>query len=561
MRSAVKTLFFLSIILFASAFLRLHDLGKVPNGLTVDEADMAYNAYSILKTGKDVYNRPLPLFFQSLDDYKPAIPIYLTIPAIHFFGLNEFSARLAPALLGSLTPVLAFFLLRIIYKNTIKPAVIGAVIFTFAPWNIAISRATFIYVELIFLYLIFLIAFFLSITKNKYWILVAAFILSLTLYTYYAALIYLPFIFLSLGFLFRKEISKVRTIVPIAAVIFLIASLPAIAHYLNPIAKTRFNAISIFTPDIALPLSLEEIQGDKEAKMPFPQLIHNRRVVYVSSFLENYFDYYNFDYLFTNAKNIRYFYVNWTGLFYFIEAPFFLFGFYKLITRRNKIDLLLVALFLVGPVPAAITLGSPFPHRGILLILAIQLIIIVGIYESFEKIPEKLKSTSCLIATALFLLSVNFYAHQYFSHSKYEFSTEDDNGAWFSTVRQAIPTVNKYKNDYDKVVFTWSRNKLVPSVYFLFDNQFNPKILQEKSKKWTNEPPSFRQIYDKIENIEFRPIDWQTDQKLTNTLFVGYPGEFKDGNIKVVDRVYLPNGKLQFILVESSSQLPLQSPR
>src|SRR5579872_4171387 len=117
-----KTAVFIFVILVASLFLRLRYLGQIPNGLTVDEADMAYNAYSVLKTGKDVYNRPYPLFFQSLDDYKPAIPIYLTIPAIYLFGLNDFSARLAPAILGALTPILAFFLLKLIYKNSNKPA-------------------------------------------------------------------------------------------------------------------------------------------------------------------------------------------------------------------------------------------------------------------------------------------------------------------------------------------------------------------------------------------------------------------------------------------------------
>jgi hypothetical protein len=65
-----KALIILSFVLFVSTALRVYNLGEVPNGLTVDEADMDYNAYSILKTGKDVYGRKLPLFFQSLDDYK-----------------------------------------------------------------------------------------------------------------------------------------------------------------------------------------------------------------------------------------------------------------------------------------------------------------------------------------------------------------------------------------------------------------------------------------------------------------------------------------------------------
>ena len=59
-----KELFFLIAIFLLSLSIRLSKLSNVPNGLTVDEADMGYNAYSILKTGADVYGRKLPLFFQ-----------------------------------------------------------------------------------------------------------------------------------------------------------------------------------------------------------------------------------------------------------------------------------------------------------------------------------------------------------------------------------------------------------------------------------------------------------------------------------------------------------------
>lgn len=46
------------IFIFAiviGAFFRFHQLGKTPVGFYVDEASMGYNAFSILKTGKDEY--------------------------------------------------------------------------------------------------------------------------------------------------------------------------------------------------------------------------------------------------------------------------------------------------------------------------------------------------------------------------------------------------------------------------------------------------------------------------------------------------------------------------
>lgn len=93
-------------VLIAGAILRFYLLGQVPNGITTDEADVGYNAYSIIKTGKDVYGRNYPLFFQSFDDYKRGLLIYLQIPFVYLFGLTEFSIRLLPAILGTTIPLL-----------------------------------------------------------------------------------------------------------------------------------------------------------------------------------------------------------------------------------------------------------------------------------------------------------------------------------------------------------------------------------------------------------------------------------------------------------------------
>src|SRR3990172_5419713 len=105
-----KQLLFLAAVTLISIVIRFYQLGNIPNGLATDEADIGYNAYSIIRTGADVYGRKFPLFFQSLDDYKPGLIFYLSIPAVSAFGLTDFSIRLAPALFGIITPTLIFIL-------------------------------------------------------------------------------------------------------------------------------------------------------------------------------------------------------------------------------------------------------------------------------------------------------------------------------------------------------------------------------------------------------------------------------------------------------------------
>lgn len=540
------SILFLAIIFITSLSLRLYELGKVPNGLTTDEADMGYNAYSLIRTGEDVYGRKFPLFFQSLDDYKPGIPIYSLIPAIKLFGLSEYSIRLVPALIASFTPLLMFFLLKLLYPKPAKIAPIAATLMVFAPWNIAISRATFQYIEMIFFYLIFFVVFLLAVKKNPKFLPMSFLLLGLTLYVYYAAVIYLPFICLILFYLYKHELFKNLRLFIISAFILMLVSAPAIAHYKSLQSKSRFNVVSAFNPEVILPFSIAEMQQDKQEKTLFPSIIHNRRLVYANTVIANYFDYFNFDYLFTNSKTIRYFAVNGIGLFYLLELPFFLYGFYLMVTRRSREDKLILGLLLIGPVPAMITLGTPFPHRALLFIMSVQVISAIGVASTYKY----LRRFSYLFV-GLYMVSIYFFLHQYYVHSPKEFITETDNRAWFSTVRDAIPQVNALAPNYQKVVFTTLISRLTPPVYFLFYNRVDPTIIQNKALLWTNEPPSYRQIYYQIENIEFRSIDWQTDQNLKNTLFIGYPSEFPKNIENVVYKTYLPAGEVQFLFVSN----------
>lgn len=552
MNPKIRSITFLTLVLLISLLVRVYQLGLVPNGLTVDEADMGYSAYSILTTGKDIYGRSYPLFFQSLDDYKAGFGIYAALPSVGLFGLNDSSIRLVPAILGSLIPVLIFFLVKHLYPKSRYLAFLSAILTCFAPWNIAISRANLPYIELIFFYLLFLITFFYSLNKHKFRPL-SFMILGFTLYVYYAAVVYLPLILVIIFLIYRKDLFSSFKVTAISILLLTVVSGPAILHYFNSTSRTRLNAISVLTPDVTLPLSIAEIEDDQKSGYPLASIIHNRRYVYANAMLNNYFDYFNLDYLFVNSHNIRYFYVNYVGLFYLIELPFFFFGLWGILKKRDKSDLLILSLLIISPIPAIITLGSPFVHRGILLLLAIQLISSIGVVSFFELVKVK-KSRYRLHFMGMFgviyALNVFFFLHQYFIHSPSEFTSENDNGAWFSTVRDVIPKVNELKNHYDKVVFTWAQPKLVPGVYYLFYNKVDPKILQKKAALWTNEPPSYRQIYNEIENVEFRPIYWDTDKQLKNTLFVGYPKEFPQ-DFKVIDKTYLPNGGTHFIFVET----------
>src|SRR3989344_2913637 len=76
-------------IILTAAILRLWNLNNNPPSLTPDEAALGYNAYSILKTGRDEYGQFMPIIFKSFGDYIPGLHVHLTVPFVAVFGLNE----------------------------------------------------------------------------------------------------------------------------------------------------------------------------------------------------------------------------------------------------------------------------------------------------------------------------------------------------------------------------------------------------------------------------------------------------------------------------------------
>src|SRR3989344_5968134 len=96
------------LILLAALSVRLVYLDVRPKGFSWDEAALGYNAYSLLKTGRDEYGSVLPGILKSFGDYKPGLYAYLTVPAVATLGLNELATRLPAAIAGGLLVVAGY---------------------------------------------------------------------------------------------------------------------------------------------------------------------------------------------------------------------------------------------------------------------------------------------------------------------------------------------------------------------------------------------------------------------------------------------------------------------
>ena len=110
-----RVFIYLVLIVLLSSVFRLYQLGKTPNALEWDEVALGYDAYSILKTGRDQFGKFMPVTFRSLDDYKPPIYEYATVPSVAIFGLTPFAVRLPSALSGIGMVFVLFFFSKLIF--------------------------------------------------------------------------------------------------------------------------------------------------------------------------------------------------------------------------------------------------------------------------------------------------------------------------------------------------------------------------------------------------------------------------------------------------------------
>ena len=139
-RERINLVFGLVLVLttLLVVFFRFYRLGSVPQGLTKDESYYGYDAYSILKTGRDIWDRHLPLYFKSTGEYKMNLT-YLMVPGVKLFGLSEMTVRLPSAIFGLLTLFILFLTLQKFFSNRPLSLALTAA-YAFSPLSFGMSR-------------------------------------------------------------------------------------------------------------------------------------------------------------------------------------------------------------------------------------------------------------------------------------------------------------------------------------------------------------------------------------------------------------------------------------
>ncbi len=533
----------LGVILVVAIIFRFWQLGAVPASPDWDEAALGYNAYSILHTGRDEYGAFLPVVMRSFDDYKPALYSYISIPSVALFGLNVWAVRLPSAVFGVLTVLAVYFIAKELFKKE-SVSLLSSFLLAISPWHIQFSRLAFeSNVGLAFN--VFGALFFLKGLKRP-WVLflsIASFVASA--YVYQSEKVFSPLILLALAIIFKKELFKLpKKYIYSAVLLGFILSLPMLWYIVsNKNALERAQGVSVFADQSSLKQDAARLLTDRQNHDYLGLVLDNRRFVFAKEVVANYISHFDFNWLFITGDLSRHHAPN-MGLVYIWELPFILAGIYFLLFGEydKKTKWTIFSWYLLAPVAASVTTGVPHAVRALNLLPTYQIFSAIGIISLFTLIKNKkfLFKTGLVIIILCAVLNISYYADQYFVQTNYYTAID-----WQYGYQEAVPTVKAILPKYKKVIVSNQPYMDQSYMFFLFYLQYPPREYQIDSAMASG---GFRENHQ-FGKFEFRTINWNTEKKSSDILYVGRASDFPP-NAKVIKTVTFPNGKPAMLLVE-----------
>lgn len=546
----LKNLLLLGIIVFLAFILRFYKVTDVPPSLNWDEVSIAYNAYSIMRTGQDEWGQSFPVHFKAYGEYKLPAQIYASIPGIYLFGLNELGVRITPVIYGTLTVLLIFFLARQLFKSDLV-GLLSTFLLAISPWHIQLTRASFESSFAVF-WLVLGVWILIKGFEDKKWLILSMIPLAISIYTYNSARVFVPMFLVALLWGYRKEFLKWKKHLLLALLLLGVLLLPLVPFTLSQDRNSRYKLVSV-TDDPGLVPRINERRSLSQLPDPLPRLIHNK-VTYISYYLTyNYLSHFTPDFLFIKGAPHKQHHVQGVGQMYLFQLPLLFIGLYYLFKEKSKFRFLLSSWILLGFIPVSVTNDS-IPHALRTLITLPSFLIICGFgatkgWEWFKQKIGTLKLVIPAIFGVVVIFSVYSYLHQLFYVYPKEYSRD-----WQYGYKEAVEYIKENQDNYDQIVF--SRHYGEPHMFTLFFLEYDPA-------KFINNPNLNRfETYDWVRVLKFDKYyfpdlgdkgtkfeDIIKESKDKKLLFIGKPGDFPI-DIPRLRKINFLNGNPAFEIIE-----------
>lgn len=507
--------------------IRVWKTDTVPAGFHRDEAALGYNAYSILKTGRDMSGNPFPLHLSSFL-YSPALYSYLAIPSIAVFSLTPFAVRLPSIVFGTLTIPLLFFLCRkLVQKEKYRDstALLAAGWLSVNPWHIVLSRTATEHVPAVCFFLVSLLLFFSYVQqkKNHLWFLAAAyagFLIMMGLYQ--APRAFLPIMVPLLLFLYWNDVDKKGRMGSVLLSILCVL-LPLFAILRSPELSTRMNMLSVFSSKETTLVIEEQIKEDGNMPLFVSRMFHNKLIGYTREIGRNYMQHFSYDFFFTDSVLPKRYSVIGTGILYGLDMLFLAIGLYVCLRKRTRMDIVLLGWILIAPIGSSVAFDDiPNMQRTLIMTPALAILWARGlVFVSTSRIMRYhsfLRRSIAVSLFGLFIFSVIRFSHQYFVHGNIHHPRYRQEG-----YQELVRAVQKLLPEFRHVFVSDSES--APTIFFLFFSSYDPLLFQNQTKGES------AVTFDKTDfgpytfSEEPCPLRWETvlDEK-TNELVPHYTG-------------------------------------
>ncbi len=454
-------------VLFLAATLRFVWLDRVPPSLSWDEVSIGYNAWSILKTGKDEYGTPHPLLFRSFEDYKLPGMVYSVALSEKVFGLNEWGVRFPSALFGTLTVLFFYFLVKILLKNfkaKEKYSLFATFLFAINPWHINFCRQCFEANASLF-FVVSGVFFLLQSLEKRYLLPAAAFFLAGSLYFYYSARVVVATILITFAFLFASFIRKNIAWVVGGLILGGILLLPLLPGFFSSGGFSRISQVNILNDSLLVGRMDSYAQLiSQHHNAWWARLIYNRRTALLETLFDNFLKNLSLEHIF-NSGTLT------VGLLYHWELPFFILGLYFLITIREKWKWIVIAWLLSGTLAGALTTNQPNSLRTLINAPIFVLISSLGPIYLWEK-KRLVKKIPLVFFSILMTIFFARFLVLYFDYLPKTHSLTFGDG-----YKQLAETLKEEKENYDSVWITGEYWR--PYIHLLFHLKYDPQEYQK----------------------------------------------------------------------------------
>jgi len=548
-----NNLFLLVVILAAG--LRFVMISQNPPSLDWDEVSHGYNAYSILKTGKDEWGRTFPVIFRAYGDYKLPVYIYLTVISEFLFGVNSFAVRLPAVLAGIAVVAFTYLLVKELFDKRV--ALLSALLVAVEPWSFFLSRGAF-EANLALAFIAAGIYFFLKGLHKPSNLIPASILLGLSVWTYNSARVFVPvLIFVSL-FLYKRELrlllKKKKFIILNSLFVILFFFLPMFYQLLSSVGQARYGWVAILDEG-----AIARINEARTTSLLHPfltRLIHNKATYFSSTFVKNWISNYSGDFLFFKGGSNFQFSVPNHGVLYVVNLVFLLLGVVLLLRKRTRESFLILAWFFLGSIPGSLTREAPHVLRAITMLPMPMILCAYGVIFVWNKLAKNLKFIFLAVYLVLLAGGTESYLDTYFNSYRRDYSW-----SWQYGYEEVVSYVKEKYDKYDKVIVTKKYGE--PHEFFLFFWPWNPE-------KYRNGPELIRfyqsnwywvDAFDKFYFVN----DWQVsgdgseftleskekaDCSKSKCLLVTSPQNYPDG-WKKLETINFLDGKPAFEILEN----------